>query len=282
MIKWLILILCFQSQAGSIVPFPLENYENPTEVTQLTEQVNLSGITYNWIADEYITVHQNSYCRLDNQLNELFCGPLDCGDCEDIIFMGLNGAFYEYALVEEGGAQGSVIIVQAPVDTHILRFDEVSFQKLTYAPTVGGDSGEGVAYDPVNNIIYICIEDPNMQVLSFTRPSHNDDASYENGSLTITESLSTKQLASLLGPGADLSSCYFHESTGRLWLMSHIAHNISDVDLSGNLIHQLELPIGQVEGFTFNNDFNELIVVSEPRHYQIYFATDKIFSHGFE
>ena len=98
----------------------------------------------------------------------------------------------------------------------------------------------------------------------------------------MSETLSTSQLGSILGDGADLSSCYFHETTGRLWLMSDIAHNISDVDLSGNLIEQLELPIGQVEGFTFNADFNQLIVVSEPRNHQIYYATEIVFRNGFE
>lgn len=154
--------------------------------------------------------------------------------------------------------------------------------KLSHYTTAGGDSGEGVAYDTLNDLFYVCIEDPNMQVLSFSRPNNSDDVSYADGSLTVNESLSTSQLTTILGPGADLSSCYFHETTGRLWLMSHIAHNISDVDLSGNLMDQLDLPVGQVEGFTFNNDFNELIVVSEPRNHQIYYVTDVIFSDGFE
>jgi len=280
--KWLILFLTIQANAETIAPFVLSNYKNPTKVTQLTEEVNLSGITYNWIADEYVTVHQNKYCRLDNQLNVLFCGSLACGDCEDITFMGLNGDFYEYAIVEEGGEQGSVIIVQSPIKTHVLRFDEVDVQVLTYQATAGGDSGEGVAYDALNDLFYVCIEDPNMQVLSFSRPATSNDVSYADGSLVVTETLSTNQLTTLLGTNADLSSCYFHETTGRLWLMSHIAHNISDVDLSGNLIDQLELPVGQVEGFTFNHDYNEMIVVSEPRNHQIYFATDVIFSDGFE
>lgn len=130
--KWLLLMLTLQVNAEILAPFALNNYSNPTAVTQLTEEFNLSGITYNWIADEYVTVHQNKYCRLDNQLNELFCGSLACGDCEDITFMGLNGDFYEYAIVEEGGSEGSVIIVQSPITTHILRFDQVDVQVLTY------------------------------------------------------------------------------------------------------------------------------------------------------
>ena len=280
--KWLLLMLAIQVNAQIIAPLALNNYSNPTDITQLTEEFNLSGITYNWIADEYVTVHQNKYCRLDNQLNVLFCGSLACGDCEDITFMGLNGEFYEYAVVEEGGAEGSVIIVQSPVSTHVLRFDQVDIQTLTYAATAGGDSGEGVAYDALNDLFYVCIEDPNMQVLSFARPNNSNDASYLDGSLVVSETLSFIQLTTILGSSADLSSCYFHETSGRLWLMSHIAHNISDVDLSGNLIDQLDLPVGQVEGFTFNNDFNQLIVVSEPRNHQIYYATDVIFSDGFE
>ena len=274
--------ILFLIVATALSPFSLEQYSNPTAVSALTSNSNLSGITYNWITNEYITVHQSSYCRLDNNLNEIFCGSLACGDCEDILFLGLNGDFYEYAIVEEGGSQGSVVIIQAPIDTHNLRFDQIDTQLLTYAATEGGDSGEGVAYNPANQTFYVCIEDPNMQILSFTRPNNTNDVSYENGSLSVNEVLSTTQLNSILGPSADLSSCYFNELTGRLWLMSHTAHNISDVDLSGNLIEQLTLPQGQVEGFTFNNSFTELIVVSEPNNHQIYFAIDSLFSSGFE
>ena len=266
----------------ALSPYSLDQYTNPTAVTSLTSISNLSGITYNWITNEYITVHQSSYCRLDSNLNETFCGSLACGDCEDIIFLGLNGDFYEYAIVEEGGAQGSVIIAQSPISTHNLRFDQIDTQLLTYAATAGGDSGEGIAYNPSNQTFYVCIEDPNMQVLSFSRPNNSNNASYENGSLTVTEVLSSAQLNSILGPSADLSSCYYNEVTGRLWLMSYIAHNISDVDLSGNLIEQLTLPQGQVEGFTFNSNYSEIIIVSEPNNHQIYFATDEIFSSGFE
>ncbi len=281
----MILLFSMNSYSAILAPFALSNYLNPTDVGQLTASSNLSGITYNWVANEYITVHQNSYCRLDSNLDELFCGSLACGDCEDINFLGLNGEFYEYAIVEEGGSEGSVIIVQSPISTHNLRFDQVDVQVLTYAPTAGGDAGEGVAFDALNSIFYVCIEDPNMQVLSFTRPANSNDATYADGSLIVTESLSSLQLTSLLGANADLSSCYFHEVTGRLWLMSHIAHTIIDVDLSGNLVDQLILPQGQVEGFSFNNDYSELIVVIEPNNHQIYFASvenDTVFVNGFE
>ena len=286
-VKIFLFFISTNINAGAVAPYDLGNYNNPTEVTALTSVANLSGITYNPIANEYITIHQSSYCRLDSNLNEIFCGPLSCGDCEDIMFLGINGSFYEYAIVEEGGSQGSVVIVQSPMSSHILRFDQLETQLLTYAATAGGDSGEGIAFDPNTNTntFYVCIEAPNKQVLSFTRPSGNTDVSYENGTLIVTETLTTAQLNSILGSGADLSSCYFHEVTERLWLMSHTAHNISDVDLNGTLIEQLSLPQGQVEGFTFNDNYNQLIIVSEPNNYQIYFSSDQddvIFKDGFE
>ena len=268
------------SQALS--PDDLSSYQDPAPFTALTSIVNLSGITYNPVADEYITVHQNKYCRLDNSLNELFCGSLACGDCEDISYLGVNGEFYEYAIVEEGGSEGSVIIAQSPMATHNVRLDQISTQTLTYAATAGGDSGEGVAYDAVNNIIYVCIEDPNMLVLAFNRPADNNDATYSDGSLSVTEALTTAQLNGLLGNSSDLSSCYFNHDTGRLLIMSDIAHNISDIDLSGTLFDQITLPDRQVEGFTFNADFKQLIVTSEPRDFQIYTNSDKVFGNGFE
>ncbi len=266
----------------NVSPLPISSYQTPGEVTALTTTANLSGITYNWVADEYITVHQNQYCRLDGELNQLGCGSLACGDCEDITFIGTQGAFYEYALVEEGGVEGSVIIAQSPMTTHNLRLDQIETQTLTYANTAGGDSGEGVAFDPTHGIFYVCIEDPQMQVLSFNRPADTADATFADGSLVVTEVLSFAQLAGILGDGADLSSCYFDELTGRLLLMSHLAHNISDIDLSGNLFGQLSLPAIQVEGFTFNQDYTQLIMVAEPNNHQIYYSSDVIFMTGFE
>lgn len=267
---------------SSAAPFPLSNYQNPTPNSQLSTEFNLSGITYNWIAEQYVTVHQNKYCRFDVSFNQLFCGSLACGDCEDISFLGQNGDFYEYAIVEEGGPEGSVIIVQSPITTHVLRFDQVQTQLLTYAPTAGGDSGEGIAYDASTEVFYVCIEDPNMQVLSFIRPQHNNDVAYSDGSLLVNEVIASSQLTAILGAGADLSSCTFNEETGRLLLLSDIAHKLIDVDLSGQLFDQLELPDGQVEGFTFNDDFTQMVVVREPRDYQLYFAVGALFSDGFE
>lgn len=263
-------------------PLPIESYQNPTVITALSSVSNLSGITYNWAADEYITVHQSQYCRFDAQFNELACGSLACGDCEDITFIGTNGDFYEYALVEEGGSTGSVAIVQSPISSHNLRLDQIEVQWLTYANTVGGDAGEGLAYDPLNQLFYVCIEDPEMQVLSFERPSHNNDATFADGSLLVAEALSFAQLSDVLGIGADISSCYYHEVTGHLLLMSHTAHNLSEIDLLGVLHGQIDLPQIQVEGFTFNADFEQLIMVAEPNLYQIYYATEVIFIDGFE
>ncbi|MGJ8662619.1 MAG: SdiA-regulated domain-containing protein [Marinicella sp.] len=266
----------------NLAPSFIENYQNPTTTSPLSTVANLSGITFNWIANEYITVHQNQYCRFDAQLNELFCGSLACGDCEDILFLGVNEKYYEYALVEEGGSEGSVVIVQSPIGTHNLRLDQVDVQWLTYANTAGGDAGEGVAFDPFNEKFYVCIEDPQMQVLSFDRPAHNDDLSFKDGSLVVSETLSYAQLSDLLGAGADLSSCYFNELSGHLLLMSHLAHNISEINLAGHLLGQIDLPQIQVEGFTFNHDFNQMIVVAEPNVHLIYYASDLIFRDGFE
>lgn len=273
----------FAASIQASTPYALSDYQNPTDFVALTSFTNLSGITYNWIADEYITVHQNRYCRLDSNLTEIVCRSLGaCGDCEDITFIGINGDFYEYALVEEGGVEGSVIIAQSPVSTHNIRLDQISTQTLTYANTEGGDSGEGIAYDVLNGIFYVCIEDPRMQVLAFERPADTNNATFANGSLIVSEVLTAPQLESILGLGADLSSCYFNQSTGRLLLMSHIASNISDIDLNGVLFDQLDLPQGQLEGFTFNSDFRQLIVVREPRDYQVYFSSDMLFSSSFE
>ncbi len=271
-----------QQVNNSKSPQSLSNYQNPTDFADLTSIANLSGITYNPIANEYLTVHQDKFCRLDSNFNELACGSLACGDCEDISYLGTNADFYEYAIVEEGGSEGSVIIVQAPITTNNIRLDQNSTQSLTYAATAGGDSGEGVAYDAINNTFYVCIEDPDMQVLAFSRPMNNDDATYSDGSLIVTEVLSSAQLNTILGAFADLSSCYFNQKTGRLLLMSDTAHNLSDVDLSGNLIDQIDLPDQQVEGFTFNASFDKLIIVSEPNDYQIYFSSDVLFANGFE
>ncbi len=268
--------------AGNVSPLPIDSYQNPNTPAVLSSIANLSGITYNWVADQYITVHQNQYCRFDSQLVELGCGSLACGDCEDITFLGTNGAFYEYALVEEGGAEGSVIIAQSPIDTHNIRLDQIEIQTLIYANTAGGDAGEGVAFDPFNDVFYVCIEDPQMQVLQFNRPANSDDATFADGSLLVSETLSFTQLSALMGAGADLSSCYYDEGTGRLLLMSHTAHRIIDVDLTGQLFAQLDLPQNQVEGFTFNADFNQLITVSEPNNHQIYHGSDVIFANGFQ
>jgi uncharacterized protein YjiK len=100
--------------------------------------------------------------------------------------------------------------------------------------------------------------------------------------LLVTEVLSNAQLSAVIGNGRDLSSCFFDEVTGRLLLMSHFGHSISDVGLDGMLHGQIELPQIQVEGFTFNHDCSQLVMVAEPNLYQIYHAQDVIFIDDFE
>jgi uncharacterized protein YjiK len=286
-IKYICLLIIISincSFAGS--PAPLNDYSVDGDFSQLTTEFNLSGITYNPIADEYVTVNQDRYCRLDSNFNQVFCGVLSCGDCEDIVYLGVNGQFYEYAIVEEGGSEGSIYIVQSPMSTHSIRIDLPGLQTLTYAATSGGDSGEGIAFDALNNKFYVCIEDPLMQVLEFDRPNNSNDATYANGSLNVTTTLNSTTLENILGVSSDLSSCYYNPASNRLWLMSDIAHNISDIDLQGNLHQQLTLPDQQVEGFTFNQDFSQLVIVAEPNNYQTYSAQstgdDLIFANDFE
>ncbi len=60
------------------------------------------------------------------------------------------------------------------------------------------------------------------------------------------------------------------------------SHNISEIDLFGQLHGQINLPQIQVESFTFNADYSRLIVVAEPNLYLAYFASDVLFSYGFE
>jgi hypothetical protein len=47
---------------SQVTPFPIETYQNQSTTSALSSIANLSGITYNWVANEYVSVHQNSYC----------------------------------------------------------------------------------------------------------------------------------------------------------------------------------------------------------------------------
>ena len=254
-------------------PYELDSYTNASGFSALTSIPQLSGITYNWDADEYITVHQDSYCRLDANFNQLECASLGCpaGDCEDVSYLGVSGTDYEYAFVEEGGAETSVIIVKIPVNDHRIRIDKRPHQTLTFATTNGGDGGEGVAYNPATNTFYACVEDPDKVVYQFQRPVDFADKSFANGTLSVSTALSTAQLDAVLGTGTDLSSCYFNQRSNDLWLLQDIGQRIAVVSLDGALVDLLDLADAvKPEGLTFNAGFTTMVVVSEPNTYETF------------
>ncbi|OMH30260.1 SdiA-regulated domain-containing protein [Motiliproteus sp. MSK22-1] len=260
-------------------PYPLDQYHKITEVSLLTSNGDLSGITYNSELDQFITIHNgDKYMNLfDGDMN--FISQMNNGyngnDHEDLLFIGEKNGQHEYAVVDEYGR-----LFLGTIDPGAsLRYGD--FQRITYAdlPLKKNNGGEGVAYDAANDTFYVCVEGqvaPSpMVIYQFQRPATDQDISYQDSQLTVTSPFDAETLRPLIN---DISSCYFNTTNNSLLLMSDVSEKIIEVSLSGQVLNTLSIDEdflnnaqgSQFEGMTFSRDYSKLILVSEDNHYVIY------------
>ncbi len=237
-------------------------------------------MTFNSANQQYIALYNgNGYFNVfDNDL--IFSKQIRNGgngnDHEDLTFIGVTASgLHEYAIVDE---YGRMFLGSIAADADL---NYKNFQRITYAstPKLSNTGGEGVAYNKALDTFYICIEgryhsDPNkaspMKVYQFKRPASSADISYLDSGLSVTELFNAE---SKLRPYiSDISSCYFNNQSQNLLILSHVSEKIIEVNLNGDVQTSLDINEGgrQFEGMTFNADFSQLLIVSEPKNYVLF------------
>jgi len=255
---------------------PLEDYVSADLAQEILEiSSNLSGITWNSLTETYLIVRDSNrrVHELDRDLThlrEIELLGVDHSDIEDISWLGTGDGGTTYALVTEDG----VLYIGEIPDDGATEVDFDDFQLVTYAaePENRNKGGEGVAYDPVTETFWVCIEKDPMTVYTFSRPAAGVDVSYETD-LVVTEAFDAE---TLLGPYiTDISSCLYDDRTGGLLVLSHESEVVLDVALDGTVVDSLTVEIGvgggsgKAEGITLNDD-EHLVVAGEPNEYRIY------------
>ena len=234
---------------------------------------NLSGITWNPDTASFMAVLDSSRTlfELDTDmsvLREISLSNVDYSDTEDIAYLGQEAdGTPSYAIVTE---EGVVYVGQVP-DDDSTAIDLDDWQTLIYNPDDAGNSGgEGVAYDPDTRTFWVCKERSPMGVQTFTRPTTDADATYEDGSLVVSEAFDAATL--LAGYVTDLSSCMFDPRTGRLLMLSQESDYVLDVATDGTVFGTLDVDdagLSKPEGLTLTTD-GGMVIVGEPNQWASY------------
>ena len=245
---------------------------DPWELTEIDS--NLSGVTWNPDTGTYLIIRDGNrrvheYSDAFVHLREITLDGLTQNDLEDISYLGLTADGPEYALVSE---YGTMIIGVIPDDGGT-EIDTTTWQTVTYSaePAERNKGGEGVAYDPITETLWVCVEKDPMVVYTFARPAAGSDASYLDG-LVVTEPFDAETM--LGGDANDLSSCMYDPRTDQLLILSHESGVLLDVALDGTVLDELPVALhltdaDKPEGVTLNDD-QALVIAGEPNEIRVY------------
>jgi len=254
-------------------PMPDEIYRTPWSLAHYTPQgaaftvpeigTNLSGITYNWDSGTYFTVKNNSKyvyeysADFQTHLRTIFINTGNSSDNEGITYLGND----EFAVANESNYLMIFSIANASTTG-------VAVQRFTLPSASVSNKGlEGVCYDRNGNgTLYAIQEKSPMRIFKFDRPNHTNDLTHVDNSLVYTEPFQAETVFN--GIATDIAGCMFNPMTGRLLILSQESRKVMDVDLNGDIVAELPLPIvsnggaPQYEGVAIGKN-GELVFASE-------------------
>jgi len=233
----------------------------------------VSGVTWNPLINSlYLINDENGIIwETDTSLNILrTITGADFGDTEDIIFLTDN----KYAIVTEEGLLYVGNILNGSDDYEV---NPNLFQEISFSTSDNNSGPEGVAYNSIDEIIYIVKEKNPMAIFRFELPNTDLDT-------TIIPEIPFNAQSLFDNFMEDLSAITFDSRTGRLLILSDDSKRIIDVHPeSGAIYGVLDLEEDhQYEGLTFYDNHYNLIVTSEPNLYVKYerpCASGSISSH---
>ena len=252
----------------------LDEYTIATSVETIIEiTTNLSGITWNPATETFMAVLDGNRALFEldtgmGVLREIALSNVDYWDTEDIAYLGQDDAGAStYAIVTE---EGVVYLGTVPDDGSTV-VDLASWQIITYsADDMGNSGGEGIAYDADTDTFWVCKEQSPMAVWTFARPTTDEDVSYEDGSLTVSEAFDADAL--LASHARDLASCMFDPRTRRLLLLSQQSDVVLDVATDGTVFGTLDIDetgLSKPEGLTLTTS-GDMVIAGEPNQWARY------------
>ena len=254
----------------------------PTSIT-VSSQANLSGVTWIPQLSQYISVRNGNGKILVHDSSFNVINQYDVGtgpDVEDIVQLGCNGAG-ELELLMSDERQNIFRGFIGPFDLDYAGFkhqfnrdthpEKESAQEIQYRDYSSNNLGaEGVAYDPETGRVWACLETRVIKTAVLGAYVKNQVVS----DLVWTEPFDGTDL-----PIREIASCLYNPVTSNLLILSDEGDDtakIIEVDPeTGKVIGTLNIDPGSYsgntnyEGMTFNTQL-DLILVSEPFHYQTY------------
>lgn len=194
-------------------------------------------------------------------------------DIEGLCWMGGD----EFAACSEGNSAYIIHIFDYPSGSSAATISPK--QTLTVAAVGAGSNAgmEGVCYDQTNQIFYGVgegkVSQADRKFYKVVRPVNTTtDYDYNDAELVVTEPFAAETALPETKATYDLAGITFHQSSGDVIIVSDLKARLIQLDPNGDgtIKSQLDLASGeQWEGVSFLDD-DEIMVVSEPDHYQRY------------
>lgn len=231
---------------------------------------DFSGITYNFDSKTFYSVEndKSKIFELDTDGNILRTVTLvGFDDVEGLVYFGNN----EFAVAEE--RRRRVVFINIPPGGSNITRSYPGFNgyiQITGAGSGSNDGLEGIAYSPVDDLLYLAKEKTSMALFSIQNPM-----SKKGSSITPNQPFSLVNKASgYPGSGGftDIAGLSFTEK-GTLLLLSEEGNSLVEVDpFTGNMISSMSLSAANnsdVEGVIFISP-GELVFASEPNEFYRY------------
>ncbi|MBT4762065.1 MAG: hypothetical protein HOO06_10240 [Bdellovibrionaceae bacterium] len=252
----------------------------PTSISVSAEN-DLSGVTFVHQLNQFISVRNSNQRVLihDAQFNVINEYDIGTGpDTEDIVQLGFSSSGQLELMTSDEREfifRGFIGPFNQSISDFKDQFNDNSHperenaQEIKYRNYSTNNLGaEGIAYDPETGRAWVCLESSVIKTAKLPAYVKNQ---------TVTDVNWVEPFDATLLPIDEIASCLFNPTTGHLLILSDEGGGAKIIEVnvnSGIVVSTLNISPGNsestnYEGMTFNNQL-DLILVSEPFHYQIY------------
>ena len=252
---------------------PLSNFVLDLSLNLTVIPNNTSGVAYSPVTDTLFVVCNGNSDIYEYDTSGVYQRTITTNlvDAESICWM--YGSYF--AMVEEKVAD-IVVFHIVPTTTSLLKTNGTVILPNFVPPGgyPGNDGLEGVSYDAVNDVFYVCKEQAAAQ------PKRSGMAVYrveQNGTSTqpFYAPAAFGTISGINAVASDLADLFYDSFTDRLYVLSQETRVIIDTDLNGNIQQVVGYPasLTQPEGLTFNSDRTIMWIVGEDAEFRRYVKT---------
>ena len=239
-------------------------YTNVYATTSVVINDQISDITYNELSGTLMLVNNFPTSAYEIDVNGNLLRSIVLSGFTDVEGIAwLSGGLYAFAEENVGSLSSRIVVID--IDSAATNININAGRIFTTHISAANSGIEGLAYNSSTNTIYYATKKP-----------------YNNVWLIYTLNLTTSAQGVLCNITAlstnygitDISSLYYNNSSGRLFVMSQEQNCVVQIDTNGNYIDIIPINGTRPEGLAFTPNLSVMYVAGEPSEYYKYIASN--------